>query len=321
MLSSEEELYYSAEEEDIKDVKQNMESENVKEFDDFTFKLTETRHHNKKYTTTEYYIDFDKPNNKLYRLYITKNIRRILHTFINGFGKNTITSGIMCYPVRSSVQGRYPSMKTKDEIVYWFIYRNHLMENGEKRTTLYRLTKKLTIEEIPLNLFRTDAYIRVINVIRLHQLIGLNFCDIKDVKRYIEAVKTKTKRLTNIDIDHIDGNKYNNKPSNLNITTHHENVIKTSNRNVKPCIYFTGDVKTLRPLRKINNVPLAYDYYIDNDSNIYKQFKNGYKQMLLYKDNIGQHYYKLSKDNNTKSPIFIYKHVLITLHSKQNVLT
>lgn len=311
MYSSGEELYYSAEEETTEEVKQVEDNEEYKQLDDFAFKLTDTRHHNKKYTTTEYYIDFDKPNNKLYRLYITKNIRHILHTFIKGFGKNTITSGIMCFP----------SMKGKDEIVYWFIYRNHIMENGEKRTTLYRLTKKLSIEEIPLNLFRTDAYIRVINVIRLHQLIGLNFCDINDVKRYIEAVKTKTKRLTNIDIDHIDGNKYNNKPSNLNITTHHENVIKTSNRNVKPCIYFTGDVKTLRPLRKINNVPLAYDYYIDNDSNIYKQFKNGYKQMLLYKDNIGQHYYKLSKDNNTKSPIFIYKHVLITLHSKQNVLT
>ena len=309
MEYSSDELYYSEESEQETE---NKKSENIKILGNNTFNLINTRHNNYKYTTTEYFIDFDKPNNKLYRKFINKHIRTLLYNYLsmlasveNKTGNNEkiepITSGIMCYPL---------ILNNGEKRIYWFIYRS-FKQGDNKYTRLYRLNSKEKIEELPLNLFRTDAYIRIFNVIRLHQLIGLNFCPIDDALKYVKAIANKTKRLTNIDIDHIDGNKYNNNPSNLNITTHTENVKKTHNRVSKPCIYFIGDVKTLKPLRQFNGVALAYDYYVDTEHNIYKQFKKGYKQILLYTDNVGKTYYKLSKNNTTKSPLFVYLQDLV----------
>ena len=120
-------------------------------------------------------------------------------------------------------------------------------------------------------------------------------------KEYIEAYLNKTKRLTNIDIDHIDGDRRNNNPSNLQIITHKDNLKKRKSRNTQSNIIEIPDKEELKPITKINDDELKYIYYLYNDK-IYRELtgkkrKNEYKEIIGKEGNNGEIYYRLWKKN------------------------
>lgn len=163
------------------------------------------------------------------------------------------------------------------------------------------------INKVKIVNYFSDVYYRVYVNIRLHQLIALNYCDTKQCKEYIKARLNKKTRLTNIDIDHIDGDNSNDDPSNLQIITHKENTNKRRERNQETNIIEIPDKEELKPITKINKQELKYTYYLYNDK-IYRELtgkkrKNEYKEIIGKEGNDGEIYYKFQKENKKSQAI------------------
>ena len=162
------------------------------------------------------------------------------------------------------------------------------------------------IRKTAIETYNFDEYPRIIDNVRLHQVIAMNYCDAKQREEYIKAYLNKTKRLTNINIDHIDGDRRNNNPSNLQIITHKENCNKRKSRNVQSNIIKITNKEELKPITKINKEKLKYTYYLYNDK-IYRELtgikrKNEFKEIIGKQGNNGEIYYRLwKKDINSQA--------------------
>lgn len=251
-----------------------------------------------------YNISFDKEQNTLFKTdnkKFNKDIKKIKQ-FIYNFDDRYDDNILLLYPNFDKVEKFEDIYNVKNlHIFFAFQSRSH-----PEKYYFRRLTKNLqNIRKTALETYNFDEYPRIIDNTRLHQVIAMNYCDAKQCEEYIKAYLNKKTRLTNINIDHIDGNRRNNNPSNLQIITHKENCNKRKSRNVQTNIIKISDKEELKPIT-INKVPLKYCYYLYNDK-IYRELKgikrkNEYKEIIGKQGNNGEIYYRLwKKDINSQA--------------------
>lgn len=247
-----------------------------------------------------YNISFDKEQNTLFKTdnkkfnKDIKNIKQFIYNFDDRYDDNIL----LLYPNFDKVEKFEDIYNVKNlHIFFAFQSRSH-----PEKYYFRSLTKNLqNIRKTVIETYNFDEYPRIIDNVRLHQVIAMNYCDKDKCKEYIEAYLNKTGRLTNIDIDHIDGNRRNNNPSNLQIITHKDNIKKCKSRNTQTNIIEIPDKEKLKPITKINKQELKYTYYLYNDK-IYRELKgmkrnNEYKEIIGKEGNGGEIYYKFQKKN------------------------
>lgn len=203
-----------------------------------------------------------------------------------------------------------PTPDLKD--LYIFLICSYLKNDGVPYTKiyLYRTTKTLErFKELTPMLYNYETSIRLYNNIRLQDLIAFNYCDISDVKTQLLNIHNEPKR-NNLNIIHIDNNKYNNDPNNLKLTSLNDTPTKSNHKKYE-IIYYKGSTNDLHEITTINNQQLKQPIYINtSEIQLYKHNKQGYKQLHKYNSNIGT-YYK-TKDKNNKT-IFINDDLLKSL--------
>lgn len=246
-----------------------------------------------------YNISFDKEQNTLFQTdnkKFNKDIEKIKQFIYNSDDRyeNYI---LLLYPNFDKVEKFEDIYNVKNlHIFFAFQSRSH-----PEKYYFRRLTKNLqNIRKTALETYNFDEYPRIIDNTRLHQVIAMNYCDAKLCEEYIKAYLNKKTRLTNINIDHIDGNRRNNNPSNLQIITHKENCNKRKPRNVQSNIIKITDKEELKPIT-INKVPLKYNYYWYNGK-VYRALTgskrdNEFKEIIGKLGNNGKIYYRLQKEN------------------------
>lgn len=252
-----------------------------------------------------YNISFDKEQNTLFKTdnkKFNKDIKKIKQ-FIYNFDDRYDDNILLLYPNFDKVEKFEDIYNVKNlHIFFAFQSRSH-----PEKYYFRRLTKNLqNIRKTALETYNFDEYPRIIDNTRLHQVIAMNYCDAKQCEEYIKAYLNKTGRLTNINIDHIDGNRRNNNPSNLQIITHKENCNKRKQRNVQTNIIEIPDKEELKPIT-INKVPLKYTYYWYNGK-VYRELTgskrdNEFKEIIGKLGNNGEIYYRLQKKNKNSQAI------------------
>ena len=170
-----------------------------------------------------------------------------------------------------------------------------------------------TFKELSPMLYNYETSIRLYNNIKLQDLIALNYCDMFDIKLQLLKIHKEPKH-NNINIIHIDNNKYNNDPNNLKLLSINDTPTKSNHKKYE-IIYYKGSTNDLHEITTINNQRLKQPIYITNNKDLnelqlYKHNKQGYKQLHKYNSNIGT-YYK-TKDKNNKI-IFINNDILKSL--------
>ena len=245
-----------------------------------------------------YNISFDKEQNTLFKTddeEFNKDIKNI-KKFIKNSNDRYKNIKLLLYPNFDKVKKFEDIYNVKNlHIFFAFQSRSH-----PEKYYFRRLTKNLkNIRKTAIGTYNFDEYPRIIDNTRLHQVIAMNYCDAKQCETYIKAYLNKTGRLTNIDIDHIDGNRSNNNPSNLQIITHKDNLKKRRERNTQTNIIEIQDKEELKPITKINKQELKYIYYLYNDK-IYRELtgkkrNNEYKEIIGKEGNNGEIYYKFQK--------------------------
>ena len=245
-----------------------------------------------------YKISFDKEQNTLFKTdneEFNKDIKNI-KKFIKNSNDRYKNMKLLLYPNFDKVEKFEDIYNVKNlHIFFAFQSRSH-----PEKYYFRRLTKNLqNIRKTAIETYNFDEYPRIIDNVRLHQVIAMNYCDKDKCEEYIKAYLNKTGRLTNIDIDHIDGNRRNNNPSNLQIITHKNNLKKRKPRNTQTNIIEIPDKEELKPITKINKQELKYIYYLYNDK-IYRELtgkkrKNEYKEIIGKQGNNGEIFYKFQK--------------------------
>ena len=268
-----------------------------------------------------YNISFDKEQNTLFETdnkkfnKDIKNIKQFIYNFDDRYDDNIL----LLYPNFNKVEKFEDIYNVKNlHIFFAFQSRSH-----PEKYYFRRLTKNLqNIRKTAIETYNFDEYPRIIDNVRLHQVIAMNYCDKDKCKEYIEAYLNKTGRLTNIDIDHIDGNRRNNNPSNLQIITHKENNNKRKSRNTQTNIIKISDKEELKPITKINKQELKYTYYLYNDK-IYRELtgkkrKNEYKEIIGKQGNDGEIYYKFQKENKKSQAIKTLDEIKKIIEKQEN---
>ena len=237
-----------------------------------------------------YYTLFNTDNEEFNK--DIKNIKK----FIKNSNDRYKNMKLLLYPNFDKVEKFEDIYNVKNlHIFFAFQSRSH-----PEKYYFRRLTKNLqNIRKTAIETYNFDEYPRIIDNVRLHQVIAMNYCDKDICEEYIKAYLNKTGRLTNIDIDHIDGNRRNNNPSNLQIITHKNNLKKRKHRNTQTNNIEIQDKEELKPITKINEEKLKYIYYLYNDK-IYRELtgkkrKNEYKEIIGKQGSRGEIYYKFQK--------------------------
>lgn len=204
------------------------------------------------------------------------------------------------------------SQKPDLKDLYIFLVCSYLKDDGVPYTKIYLYKSTKTLEgfkELTPMLYNYETSIRLYNNIRLQDLIAFNYCNISDVKTQLLNIHNEPKH-NNLNIIHIDNNKYNNDPNNLKLTSLNDNPTKSNHKKYE-IIYYKGSTEDLHEITTINNQQLKQPIYINtSEKQLYKHNKQGFKQLHKYNSNIGT-YYK-TKDKNNKT-IFINDDVLKTL--------
>ena len=267
-----------------------------------------------------YKISFDKEQNTLFQTdnkKFNKDIKNIKQ-FIYNFDDRYEETILLLYPNFNKVKELEDIYNVKNlHIFFVFQSRSH-----PEKYYFRRLTKNLlNIRKTSLETYNIDEYPRIIDNTRLHQVIAMNYCDAKQCETYIKAYLNKTGRLTNIDIDHIDGNRRNNNPSNLQIITHKDNLKKRKSRNTQTNIIKIPNKEELKPITKINKQELKYTYYLYNDK-IYRELKgikrnNEYKEIIGKEGNNGEIYYKFQKKDINSQAIKTLEEIKKIINNQQ----
>lgn len=249
----------------------------------------------------EYYkINLDKEQNTLFETdneEFNKNIKDIKQ-FIKDSNKRYENMKLLLYPNFKKIKNFEDIYNVKNLNIF-FVYQSK--SHPEKYYFRMLSANRKKINKVEIINYSYDVYYRVYVNIRLHQLIALNYCEKDKCEEYIKARLNKTGRLTNIDIDHIDGDKDNNNPSNLQIITHYDNLKKRRTRNQETNIIEIPDKEELKPITKINDEELKYTYYWYNGK-VYRELtgkkrNNEYKEIIGKEGNNGEIYYKFQKKN------------------------
>ena len=255
---------------------------------------------------SSYKIDFDKEQNTLFETdneEFNKNIKDI-KKFIKNSNDRYKNMKLLLYPNFKKIKNFEDIYNVKNlNIFFVFQSRSH----PEKYYFRMLSANRKKIRDIKIENYNSDVYSRVYVNIRLHQVIAMNYCDKDKCEEYIKARINKKGRLTNIDIDHIDGDKDNNNPSNLQIITHKDNCNKRKSRNTQTNIIEILDKEELKPITKINDDELKYTYYLYNDK-IYRELtgkkrNDEYKEIIGKEGNNGEIYYKFQKENKKSQAI------------------
>lgn len=249
---------------------------------------------------TSYKINFDKEQNTLFETdneEFNKNIKDI-KKFIKNSNDRYKNMKLLLYPNFKKIKN-FEDIYNVNNLHIFFVFQSR--SHPEKYYFRMLSANRKKIRDVEIENYNSDIYPRVYVNIRLHQLIALNYCDAKQCEEYIKARLNKTGRLTNIDIDHIDNNKDNNNPSNLQIITHYDNLKKRRTRNQETNIIEILDEEELKPITKINDEELKYTYYWYNGK-VYRELtgkkrKNEYKEIIGKEGNNGEIYYKFQKKN------------------------
>lgn len=276
------------------------------------------------YTIYKYHITLTKQQNDIINL-INSDIRaEIINKFELWHESQTNTNeepiinpsniNIMLYPKYIHEFCRYlrnnsPKPELRD--IYIFIVCSYLDKDAIPYTKiyLYKLNKlKETFKELSPMLYNYETSIKLYNNIKLQDLIALNYCDMFDIKLQLLKLHKEPKH-NNLNIIHIDNNKYNNDPNNIKLLSINDNPNK-SNHNKYDIIYYKGSTNDLHEITTINDKQLKQPLYISNDKQLFKQNKQGFKQLHKYISNIGT-YYKIQDKNN--KIIFINDSLLNTL--------
>ena len=252
-----------------------------------------------------YNIVFDKEQNTLFETdnekfnKDIKNIKKFIRNFNDRYNDNIL----LLYPNFNKVK-QFEDIYNIKNLHIFFVFQSR---SHSEKYYFRRLTKNFqNIRKTAITTYNFDEYPRIIDNVRLHQVIAMNYCDKDKCKEYIEARLNKTGRLTNIDIDHIDGDRSNNNPSNLQIITHYDNLKKRKSRNVQTNIIKISDKKELKPITKINDDELKYTYYWYNGK-VYRELTgskrdNEFKEIIGKLGNNGEIYYRLwKKDINSQA--------------------
>lgn len=255
----------------------------------------------------EYYkINFDKEQNTLFETdneEFNKDIKNI-KKFIKNSNDRYKNMKLLLYPIFKKIKNFEDIYNVKNlNIFFVFQSRRH----PEKYYFRMLSANRKNINKVGIINYSYDVYPRVYVNIRLHQLIALNYCDAKQCEEYIKARLNKTGRLTNIDIEHIDGDKRNNNPSNLQIITYNDNLKRHRERNQETNIIEIQDKEELKPITKINDDELKYTYYWYNGK-VYRELKgskrdNEFKEIIRKEGNNGEIYYKFQKKNKKSQAI------------------
>lgn len=255
---------------------------------------------------TSFKIDFDKEQNTLFETdneEFNKDIKNI-KKFIKNSNDRYENMKLLLYPNFKKIKN-FEDIYNVNNLHIFFVFQSR--SQPEKYYFRMLSANRKKINKVKIVNYFSDVYYRVYVNIRLHQLIALNYCDTKQCKEYIKAKLNKKTRLTNIDIDHIDGDSSNDDPSNLQIITHKENTNKRRERNQETNIVEIPDKEELKPITKINDDELKYTYYLYNDK-IYRELKgkkrnNEYKEIIGKEGNDGKIYYKFQKENKKSQAI------------------
>ena len=203
-----------------------------------------------------------------------------------------------------------PKPELKD--IYIFIVCSYLDKDAIPYTKIYLYKLNMrneTFKELSPMLYNYETSIRLYNNIKLQDLIALNYCDMFDIKLQLLKIHKEPKH-NNLNIIHIDNNKYNNDPNNLKLLSINDTPTKSNHKKYE-IIYYKGSTNDLHEITTINNQQLKQPIYINtSEKQLYKHNKQGYKQLHKYNSNIGT-YYK-TKDKNNKT-IFINEDILKSL--------
>lgn len=277
---------------------------------------------NKMKSIHRYHITLHKKHNNIIHLidHIVRNdiIGKFRSLFEFQDNAKPSIKHLMLYPKNIHDFYQYLNTSQKPDLkdLYIFLVCSYLKDDGVPYTKiyLYRTTKTLEgFKELTPMLYNYETSIRLYNNIRLQDLIAFNYCDISDVKTQLLNIHNEPKR-NNLNIIHIDNNKYNNDPNNLKLSPLNDNPNK-SNHNKYDIIYYKGSTNDLHEIITINDKQLKQPLYIFNNKDLseiqlFKQNKQGYKQLHKYTSNIGT-YYKIQDKNN--KIIFINDDVLKSL--------
>lgn len=255
---------------------------------------------------SSYKISFDKEQNTLFETdneEFNKNIKNI-KKFIKNSNDRYKNMKLLLYPDFRKIKN-FEDIYNVNNLNIFFVFQSR--SHPEKYYFRMLSANRKKIRDVEIENYNSDIYPRVYVNIRLHHLIALNYCDAKQCEEYIKARLNKKGRLTNIDIDHIDGDKDNNNPSNLQIIKHKENCNKRRERNQETNIIEIQDKEELKPITKINDDELKYTYYLYNDK-IYRELTgskrdNEFKEIIRKESNDGKIYYKLQKKNKKSQAI------------------
>ena len=261
---------------------------------------------NKMKSIHRYHITLHKKRNGIIKL-IDRIVRediinkfRSLYEFKDDFKHSN--KHLMLYPknIHDFYQYLHDNPQKPDlKDLYIFLVCSYLKDDGVPYTKiyLYRTTKTLEgFKELTPMLYNYETSIRLYNNIRLQDLIAFNYCDISDVKTQLLNIHKEPKH-NNLNIIHIDNNKYNNDPNNLKLSSLND-VQNKSNHKKYEIIYYKGQTDDLHEITTINKQQLKQPIYISaNDKQLYKRNKQGYKQLHKYTSNIGT-YYKIQDKNN-----------------------
>lgn len=245
-----------------------------------------------------YTIEFDKEQNTLYQTDNQEFNKAIdnIKDFINKNIPKDKEYILLLYPMFHRIQ-KFEDIYNIDNLYVFFAYKSD--ENPEQYQFCKLTNNKKKIRPSTINNYKTDAYARIYDKIRFHQLIALNYCDKEQCKEYIEAILNKSGKITKIDIDHIDSNKNNNNPSNLAIINHIENLKKRNKRQMEHNVINDMDFDEANKITIIDNIPLKYNYYLYNNT-VFREYtgktKIGVcKEIKKYAGNDGKYYYKIQK--------------------------
>ena len=268
-----------------------------------------------------YTIEFDKEQNTLFQTdnqEFNKAIENIKDFIKNNSPKDKEII-LLLYPMFNRIQ-KFDDIYNIDNLYVFFAYRND--EHPEQYNFNKLTNNKKKIKPSTINNYKTDAYARIYDKIRFHQLIALNFCDKEQCKKYIEAILNKTGKITKIDIDHIDSNKNNNNPSNLTIINHIDNLRKRNKRNMLYNVINDMEFADANKITIIDNIPLKYNYYLYNNT-VFREYtgktKIGvYKEIKKYQGNDGKNYYKIQKKPINSYFIKTIEELKVILNKQQN---
>lgn len=246
-----------------------------------------------------YTIEFDKEQNTLYQTE-NKEFNKAIENIKDFINKNIPKDKeyiMLLYPMFHRIQ-KFEDIYDINNLYVFIAYKSDEHPGQYQFCKLTNNKKKIKASKI--NNYKTDAYARIYDKIRFHQLIALNYCDKEQCKNYIESILNKTGKITKIDIDHIDSNKNNNNPSNLIIISHIDNLKKRHPyREQVHNVINDMDFDEAKKITIIDNIPLKYNYYLYNNT-VFREYtgktKIGvYKEIKKYPGNDGKDYYKIQK--------------------------